>query len=299
MGYLFLFAFGIIETNKKKFIEHYNLYNPKQERMDEMIKLIATDVDGTLLQNGAQHVSSSCIHFMQSLQQLGVQFVVASGRQVHSLSQLFHPIQDSLYYIAENGALCVHQNKILSKSSLPKDISLQLFQFLRRFPDTHLLLSCESKAYTESTNRDFLHLMEKEIRSNIQVVPNLDEIKEDFLKIAFYNEKQSRSIYQSALETFSSHLRIMTSAPGWVDFAPLDMHKGIALKRLTQTLGLSPDECIAFGDEENDIGMLSFAGTSYAMNHATPSVKACATFTTDRVETILEHILIKKTQETL
>ena len=79
-----------------------------------MIKLIASDLDGTLLKNGAQELPPDIFPIIRELRQKGIRFVAASGRQYYNLRLLFKPVMDEIFYIAENGSLCICNDKILS-----------------------------------------------------------------------------------------------------------------------------------------------------------------------------------------
>ena len=67
------------------------------------IKLIATDLDGTLLLNGAQKCNDELFPLIEQLTDKGVLFCAASGRQYSSLKNLFKPVQDKILYLCENG----------------------------------------------------------------------------------------------------------------------------------------------------------------------------------------------------
>lgn len=67
-----------------------------------MIKLIASDLDGTLLHNGAQKLTPRAIELIHELTQKGIHFVAASGRQYDNERRLFSEIKDEISYIGEN-----------------------------------------------------------------------------------------------------------------------------------------------------------------------------------------------------
>ena len=71
-----------------------------------MIKLIASDLDGTLLHGGEQSLSPRTLSLIRRLTEKGIRFIAASGRQYDNERRLFADIQDHISYIAENGALC-------------------------------------------------------------------------------------------------------------------------------------------------------------------------------------------------
>ena len=69
---------------------------------DKMIKLIASDLDGTLLQNGSTEVPREIFELIIKLKEKGIIFAAASGRQYYSLRNLFGPVRDDIAYICEN-----------------------------------------------------------------------------------------------------------------------------------------------------------------------------------------------------
>ena len=86
-----------------------------------MIKLIASDLDGTLLQ-GTGEISEEVVMQIKKLSQMGILFVAASGRQYPNLRRLFEPVKDEIAYICENGALVVYKDQVLHKDVFNKDL---------------------------------------------------------------------------------------------------------------------------------------------------------------------------------
>ena len=72
-----------------------------------MIKLVASDLDGTLLLNGAQQLPEEIFPLIRELKKLGILFVAASGRQYPNMRRLFDSVADEMAFICENGALAV------------------------------------------------------------------------------------------------------------------------------------------------------------------------------------------------
>lgn len=92
-------------------------------------------------------------------------------------------------------------------------------------------------------------------------------------------------------ELFKNEIKVVTSGMDWIDFVPLHSNKGTALKTLLETLHLSPEEAVSFGDQQNDIEMLTLTPKSYAMATAPEDVKNCAYAVTDSAEKILKQII--------
>ena len=92
-------------------------------------------------------------------------------------------------------------------------------------------------------------------------------------------------------ELFGSEIKVVTSGNIWIDFIAPGSNKGTALEHLLNVFQVKPEECVAFGDQYNDIEMLQLVGTSYAMSNAAPGISKYSTYVTDSVEDVLEDIL--------
>ena len=120
-----------------------------------MIKLIASDIDGTLLQNGTREISEEFFTYIKELQKRGIYFAAASGRQLANLERLFAPIKDEMAYIGENGALIVYQGKVISKQPIERTIGEKILQDIREQEDCEILLSGMNTSYLEPKTKDY------------------------------------------------------------------------------------------------------------------------------------------------
>ena len=115
-----------------------------------MIKFVASDLDGTLLLNGAQSVDESAIQYINKLVDKGVIFAPASGRQITSLKRLFGTVSDKLAYIAENGALVEYMGETIGKTPMDRKLALEIIEDVIEQPDCEVLVSGEHTAYIKS-----------------------------------------------------------------------------------------------------------------------------------------------------
>lgn len=106
-----------------------------------MIRLVASDLDGTLLKNGAQVLPQEIFELIPALKERGIRFVAASGRQYANIRRLFSPLQDEISYIAENGSLCMHEGKMLASGQIDRDLANEIILDAREQPDCSLLYS--------------------------------------------------------------------------------------------------------------------------------------------------------------
>lgn len=256
-----------------------------------MIKLIASDLDGTLLLNGAKEVSNKAMRLITQLMDEGVHFTAASGRQYQNLRRLFAPIADQISYIAENGSLCIHQGEVLSKTTLDPYLYARIIDAVHNYPGCNCIVSGVETLYTDSRDPRFIHLLADDLGFDFIKVDNLKtDVPEDSLKVAVLDFQGTKVCEQYMKEQFSSEIKIVTSGNLWVDFIAPGTNKGVALQKLLDHLNVSPNECIAFGDQYNDVEMLQTAGTSYAMSGAAPGISYYSTYVTDSVEEVLEDL---------
>lgn len=258
-----------------------------------MIKYVASDLDGTLLPGNAQTLDPEIFDLILRLKEKGIHFIAASGRQYYNLYNLFGPVQNDISYIAENGSLCIHQGKVISRGIIGRELGLRIIDASRTLPSCGCMLSCESRIYTESSDPKFLHYLNDILQYDLKKVSDLHDINEPFLKLAMCDFSGTAQIEPYFKEHFSSEISVVTSGNIWVDFIAPGAHKGSGLANITKHLGLSPEDGIAFGDQYNDIEMLETAGTSYAMKTCAPGVEMHADFQTDSVPKILQELLEK------
>ena len=78
-----------------------------------MIKLIASDIDGTLVKEGSHEIDPAYYDVIRELKEAGIIFCACSGRQYHSMMELFKPVADDIYFIASNGTVVRTRNRVL------------------------------------------------------------------------------------------------------------------------------------------------------------------------------------------
>lgn len=256
-----------------------------------MVKFIASDIDGTLLPHGTKQLKPEIFDIIMELKGKGIRFAAASGRQYHGLQALFEPIKDEISYIAENGSLCVHDGQILSKGLIERDLGLRIFSKVQEFKKCKCMLSCESKIFTAEKDNKFIEALEKDLRYKINVVNDLSEVQEEFLKIAIFSDEGTEDMEAYFSEYFKDEIKVVTSGNFWVDFIAPNANKAIGLESLLKHFNIDPEHCVAFGDQYNDVEMLQYAGTSYAMSHSAPGISYFANHVTASVEDVLNDIL--------
>jgi len=245
-----------------------------------MIKLIMSDLDGTLLDDHGQ-LPAGFDEVMAELQARHVVFAPASGRQYYTLRRTFDKYADDFLFLAENGSYVVyHDTEIFSKTLAPATVQLVLEKARTlEAQDIHIVVCGKKSAYISSHDPDFVQEVEK-YYVQCAFVADFNAIEDEILKIAFCdmkNQQAEQTIYPVLL-ALQNQAQIVLSAKIWVDVMVKEINKGVAIRQVQQILRLRPEECAVFGDYLNDIEMMRAASYSYAMDNAQPAVKQAARF---------------------
>lgn len=258
-----------------------------------MIKLIASDLDGTLLHGGAQELPQRTIRLIHELTQKGIHFVAASGRQYDNERRVFADIKDEISYIAENGSLCIHQGEVISRGIIEDDLAFRIISEIKKEPGYEIVVSREDTCLIEDNDPEFVNHIVNVMHNTTKIVDDLMKIRGPVLKIAIANMRShDLGAYLKHLqEMFSPDVKVVTSGNIWIDFIVPGYNKGTALAKLMERFQVRPEECMAFGDQYNDVEMLELVGQGYAMSNAAPGIAGHAAYVTDSVEEVLEDVL--------
>lgn len=256
-----------------------------------MIRLIACDIDGTLLQNGETRVSDRFFREARRLMERGIAVCPASGRQYSSLRRLFAPMQKELYFLCENGAAVFgpgDPGPLLSKTVMDRALSLALCRQILEQPDCEVLVSGTNTSYLCPKDPDFADRIRFFVGNNTTVLPSLEAIPEDIIKISAYCPKGADTLEPILAPAWREHFQVAIAGPSWLDFTLAD--KGTGIRALCRELNISADEVMVFGDNYNDIPMLEAAGHPYLMASAAPALRQRFPMQCCRPEDILEQL---------
>jgi Cof subfamily protein (haloacid dehalogenase superfamily) len=233
-----------------------------------MIKLIATDMDGTLLdENG--HLPEGFTDILDRLRAKNIKLVVASGRPYYTLQTNFGPVGRYLSYICENGALVVDNNEIIYKNLITHDMVQVIIKEAKKVKSNALVLCSPNCAYIENYSEEQLTEIKK-YYTTLNIVDDLSKVDDDIIKITICNLEDSNNTLDSK---FNDDFNIVSTASIWIDIMNKGVNKGIALKNLMDTDNISKEETMVLGDYYNDIEMLQQAEYSFVMENAPEDMK--------------------------
>lgn len=256
-----------------------------------MIKLVASDIDGTLLPEGQRDLNPEIYDIILDLKKHDIPFVAASGRQLESMQWLFAPIANEISYISDNGAICLHNGEKYVLTEINRESAMRMIHEVVKRPQCKIAVSTPTTQYIQNGDNDFYEYMTDTIKYHVTPVDTFECITEPIIKIAFHDTETNHESYEHFKSMFENEIRVAKAGNLWIDFIPFDSNKGTALKFILEKMGLTRDEAICFGDQQNDIEMLEYIGKSYAMAHAKPDVQEHATDITESVEKTLQELL--------
>ena len=244
------------------------------------IRLIACDMDGTLLDDD-HAIHDDFWPLISQLQERGIVFCPASGRQYYNLLERFEPIADRLIFIAENGSYVVRGGAELSSECLARDAAHELIGVARELAaagsNCGVVLCGKRSAYIERSDPDFLAQVDRYYH-RLARVDDLLAVDDSLLKIAIYDfESSERRIYPAFARFRSTH-QVVVSSANWLDVMAPQANKGAGLRHIQQALGISREQTMVFGDFLNDLEMMDEASYSFAMANAHPRLKQRARF---------------------
>ncbi|MGQ7373887.1 Cof-type HAD-IIB family hydrolase [Streptococcus suis] len=255
-----------------------------------MIKLIATDMDGTFLDGQGSFDRERFSRVLDQLDQKKIPFVIASGNGIGRLLQLCQGFENRLIFVADNGAHIYHQGKTLIRRSIQQEETKAILEFFQgRWADVCLMLSNEENIYMQAgagvpfAGTD-LPIEPEQMTAFQNRVTYLDDLSAYPVSVSIHKvglwvpEARVDKITEAFNQAFHGQLVAVTSGYGSVDILPQGIHKAWGLEQVLMNLAITPDQVIAFGDSDNDIELLSYVGASYAMENATDKVKAVAKY---------------------
>ncbi len=255
-----------------------------------MIKLSATDIYGTLQQNGETEISPRFFAAAQRLMDSGVAVCAASGRQYKSLLNLFAPAAERMYFICENGAVVYGPGaQPLSKTVIDRALSLRLCREILGIADCELLISGTNMSYLCPKTQEYLNHIRYFVGNNVTVLSRPEDMPEDFVKISAYYLPGAEQIEAMLRPQWERDFQVAIAGKCWLDFTLAD--KATGMQALYRALHISPEEAMAFGDNYNDVPMLDCVGHPYLMRTAAEPLRRRYRAQCARPEDVLEEIL--------
>ncbi len=244
-----------------------------------MIKLIASDLDGTLIPEGTQEIEEGFMEVLEEILDRGYLFYAASGRQYANMYRMFERYAGRMGFVCENGALAMEQGEQQYILEIPREKAMEIAEDILKIQEADLCLSGVRACYicprTEWFREELLHV----VKNDCVIFREFSEIQDQIIKISMYvydfvkNIERIQTFFQ---KKYGDYADFVYGGNSWLDMIPKGFGKGVALQTVMKQKGIVPEELMVFGDNQNDISMLKLTPNSYAMAHAKPDVQAHA-----------------------
>lgn len=248
-----------------------------------MIKLLALDIDGTLLKKDYS-LSDKVKAAVQKVSKLGVKVVLVTGRMYSATTFIADELGLETPILTYSGALACSKDEVFYEKSIPDALARKVFEELKNF-DTQVNLYMGDELYSEAETPVLIEYCEKRkldyIIKSFDEIPNINANK--ILAIG-KNPDETTKILEYLQRKFAGELFVVRSLPTFCEIINKDASKGDAILFLAKKWGIAPDEIMAVGDQDNDIELLKVAGIKVAMGNGTEGLKAIADYIAPSVE---------------
>ncbi|MCI2170806.1 Cof-type HAD-IIB family hydrolase [Schleiferilactobacillus perolens] len=262
-----------------------------------MIKLIATDMDGTFLTDNKDYDRPRFQKLLTKMRARGIRFVVASGNQYYQLRSFFNDDPD-IVYLSENGAYIRSDAQVLAVNHFTQEAVQQLVPRLTAIPHVRVIVCGERSAYVQAKDGTDYEAFARQYYYQLQVLDSFADLPDDnILKFATNcPPAETQAVIRQLDATMGNLAEPTSSGHGDIDVIQPGMNKAAGLKRLGDHLNINLADMAAFGDGGNDLEMLREVGLGVAMANADPAVAAVAdAHTTSNEEqgvlTFIENLL--------
>ncbi|MFD3550864.1 Cof-type HAD-IIB family hydrolase [Streptomyces goshikiensis] len=268
-------------------------------------RLIATDLDGTLLRDD-KSVSPRTVAALAAAEEAGIEVFFVTGRPARWMDVVADHVHGHGLAICANGAAVVDlhaDREFVQVRALPRDTALAVVNALRAAaPGTSFAVERTTGINYEPNYPPFF----QDPGATVATVEKLlheepDTTAAPVLKLlAHHSELSPDEFLTLARSAAGDHASITRSSPtALLEISGLGISKASTLELCCAERGISPAEVVAFGDMPNDVEMLRWAGTSYAMGNAHPDVIAAASGRTvanneDGVAVVIERIIAER-----
>lgn len=244
-------------------------------------KLIAVDVDGTLLDSKG-NLTPETIEAIRKVVAAGLIFTICTGRPIQGVEPLIDKLGLDLPFITYNGAMIVmgKSRKILYAQTMRAEDAFSIYKLGKKLQTT-VILWVNNQFYVSPLGPDAANYGELS-RTQPLPVTNLDDlIAQGVTKVLFYDNPEKINHWAETVgPSVPPTVNYCTSQPFLLEFFDQKVSKANALARLGAYYGLTREEMIAIGDGQNDLSMIRYAGLGVAMANADPAIQQEADYVT-------------------
>lgn len=239
-----------------------------------MIKLVVTDMDGTLLDEKSR-MPEGIYGRIVRLAERGVRFCAASGRRFDTLQELFAPVADAMDFVASNGAQVVVGGVLVDREVFSHAALRRLLDVVREFPCLHLVVFDRTNSFLLDERGRFKAEFDKDLPNPV-CVADLPPAGVSILKASVYCDEEPMDMAYVLSRELDAEFVFAPSGNRWIDVMQRGVNKATGVRQVMRAYGIEACEVMAFGDAMNDYELLRMAGESRAMGNGRYAVRQIA-----------------------
>ncbi|MBS4192762.1 Cof-type HAD-IIB family hydrolase [Bacillus sp. FJAT-49705] len=238
-------------------------------------KIVFLDVDGTITHHEDGSISNNTKEAIKVLKNKGIRVVAATGRPLSMCNEIRELGIDT--FITANGAYVKHNQEILHKVPMDKNIIQEVFEFA--LTENHgLSFFTEEFSMNGVQDTEILKALKKTLSLNDYPAINQHIYNQDVYLMCLYANDEIAKKYTQKFP----HLTFKRWHPFVLNVLQEEISKSLAIMKVLQYFDIDKLEAIAFGDGDNDIDMLELVGLGVAMGNGTEQLKKVADFVTKK-----------------
>jgi hypothetical protein len=248
------------------------------------IRLVAIDIDGTLLNSAKQVTDTTAAMLQAARQEAGVRIVLATARPPRSVMSIYNQLGLDTPLINYNGALVYDPTaeRVLMHKPIGYKTSRQIIDLARSvYPEVVVSAEILDRWYTDRFDPSLVTETGRRFRPNV-VAPIDQWLTQAVTKLLLLGKPENLEKLADAITAkFRRQVAIIQTEWHLLQITHATVSKAQALRVVAGEVGVTSEQVMAIGDNANDVGMLKWAGIGVAMGNASPSVRAAADYVTD------------------
>ncbi len=266
--------------------------------MENKYKLIAIDLDGTLL-NEDKIITDKNRNSIKKCLDNGIKIVLSSGRALEHITNYMDELEiKDGYGSAFHGSTIFKSgtNEIINETFLDTKLAKEIINDLLSCEDIGLLVFTKQFIYTNDEN-DHVRKYTRNKFVKITEFSEVSEIKGEISKVLLKGERDRLNKLRNEFQKYGDRCKILFSELDLLEFMSLDTNKGFSLEKISEIFGIALEDTIAIGDNHNDIEMIEKAGIGVAVCNAVDELKVRADYVTindnekDAISEVIEKFI--------
>lgn len=270
-----------------------------------MYKLVALDIDGTLINNEGVVTPKTLAAIKKCIRQ-NVLVTISTGRPIQGVKQFIAKLGLSAPIITYNGAMIVDSNsdEILFHKSLKTEDAMKVLE-LSKATDANIIVWCNNQLYVRRMDERSKHY-EEIAKTKASLIESEHQLAESGItKILWYDTVENTNEHMISLQgKVTEDVNFCTSRPNFLEFFNGEVSKAEAMAFIGSHYDIKQEEMMAIGDGLNDLSMIEYAGLGVAMGNAHEGVKAIADYITssneeDGIARVLEKYILNESNHNM